>query len=562
MEKTIDIKKLFKEKKYKELIDIVDTKIPKNKKNSSLLNVLGACRLLVGKIDKEKLSLAIKDFRAAYLMENNTQNSRQAFVNFINSSISLNNYENSVSNQKNSLVNFNEAIGYFENNKDVLKKHHNVVLAIIRIYKKLIDIEKVKYYFSYLIQNNLINSFVLTNYIYLNCLLNDWTQEKFLEHGRILDNSLPVYSEDKLIPIEVKKKPKIRVGFISADIKKKHSVTYFLKTIFENYDHNEYEIYLYLNFNKLEEDETTKFFKKFSKIRYISDLDDIQAIKLIRGDAIDIIIDLMGITSKSRLSLIKNRVANIQILWCGYCNTTGVGNMDYIISDPNLIYKNEINQYSEKIIFLPDIWNAHSGINIKRKYNACPVKVNKSITFGSFNSFRKLNDNVIKTWSAILKKIPNSKLILKSSSNLIDEIILKKFTEEKVINSIHLEPFKKNYEDHIKLYKRIDIALDTFPYNGVTTSFEALWMNVPVLTMKGYNFNSRCGESINKNAGMKNLIAINEKDYIEKAYQLSQNVDKLIEIRKNIFDNIINTPLFNSKKFSYNFFISLRNLIK
>ena len=77
MEKTIDIKKLFKEKKYKELIDIVDTKIPKNKKNSSLLNVLGACRLLVGKIDKEKLSLAIKDFRAAYLMENNTQNSRQ-----------------------------------------------------------------------------------------------------------------------------------------------------------------------------------------------------------------------------------------------------------------------------------------------------------------------------------------------------------------------------------------------------------------------------------------------------------------------------------------------------
>ena len=87
-------------------------------------------------------------------------------------------------------------------------------------------------------------------------------------------------------------------------------------------------------------------------------------------------------------------------------------------------------------------------------------------------------------------------------------------------------------------------------------------MNVPVLTMKGYNFNSRCGESINKNAGMKNLIAINEKDYIEKAYQLSQNVDKLIEIRKNIFDNIINTPLFNSKKFSYNFFISLRNLIK
>ena len=114
----------------------------------------------------------------------------------------------------------------------------------------------------------------------------------------------------------------------------------------------------------------------------------------------------------------------------------------------------------------------------------------------------------------------------------------------------------------MELYKEIDIALDTFPYNGVTTSFEALWMNVPVITMKGYNFNSRCGESINKNAGIENLIALNEENYIEKACQLSQNVKELVEIRKNIFNNVINTPLFNSKKFTYNFFNSLKNLIK
>ena len=87
-------------------------------------------------------------------------------------------------------------------------------------------------------------------------------------------------------------------------------------------------------------------------------------------------------------------------------------------------------------------------------------------------------------------------------------------------------------------------------------------MNVPVITMKGYNFNSRCGESINKNAGIENLIALNEENYIEKACQLSQNVKELVEIRKNIFNNVINTPLFNSKKFTYNFFNSLKNLIK
>ena len=555
MEKTVDIKKLFTEKKYKDLIEIVDGKVPDNQKNSSLLNVLGACRLLVGKNNKESLSLAIKDFRRAYLMENNTNNSRQAFINFINTSISLNNYENSFRY-------FNEAVDYFEKNKDELQKHHNIVLAIIRVYKKLVDTKKIKYYFFYLIQNNFINSFVITNYIYINCLFNEWSQENFFEYGKMLNNSLPKYQEDKLIPIKILKKQKIRIGFISADIKKKHSVTYFLKSIFENYNQNEYEIYLYLNFNQSEEDETTNFFKKFATTKYISDLDDIQTIRLIREDSLDIVIDLMGITSKSRLSLIKNRLANIQILWCGYCNTTGVENMDYIIADPNLIFENEKNLYSEKIIFLPDIWNSHGGINMTRKFNVCPIEFNQSVTFGSFNSFRKLNDNVIKTWSAILKKIPNSKLILKSSSNLIDQKILKKFEEENVINSIHLESYKKNFEDHINLYKKIDIALDTFPYNGVTTSFEALWMNVPVITMKGYNFNSRCGESINKNAGIENLIAFNEENYIQKACQLSQNVEELIKIRKNIFKNIMNTSLFNSKKFSYNFFNSLKYLIK
>ena len=555
MEKTVDIKKLFTEKKYKDLIEIVDSKVPDNQKNSSLLNVLGACRLLVGKNNKESLSLAIKDFRRAYLMENNTNNSRQAFINFINTSISLNNYENSFRY-------FTEAVDYFEKNKDELQKHHNIVLAIIRVYKKLIDTKKIKYYFFYLIQNNFINSFVITNYIYINCLFNEWSQENFFEYGKMLNNSLPKYQEDKLIPIKIIKKQKIRIGFISADIKKKHSVTYFLKSIFENYNQSKYEIYLYLNFNQSEEDETTNFFKKFATTKYISALDDIQTIRLIREDSLDIVIDLMGITSKSRLSLIKNRVANIQILWCGYCNTTGVENMDYIIADPNLIFENEKNLYSEKIIFLPDIWNSHGGINMTREFNVCPIEVNQSVTFGSFNSFRKLNDNVIKTWSAILKKIPNSKLILKSSSNLIDQKILKKFEEENVINSIHLETYKKNFEDHINLYKKIDIALDTFPYNGVTTSFEALWMNVPVITMKGYNFNSRCGESINKNAGIENLIAFNEENYIQKACELSQNVEELIKIRKNIFNNIINTSLFNSKKFSYNFFNSLKYLIK
>ena len=114
--------------------------------------------------------------------------------------------------------------------------------------------------------------------------------------------------------------------------------------------------------------------------------------------------------------------------------------------------------------------------------------------------------------------------------------------------------------EHLNLYKEIDIALDTFPYNGVTTSFEAIWMGVPVLTMKGYNFNSRCGESINKNLNLNYLIAEDNKDYISKAIELATNKEKLIEIRDFIFENAINSSLFDQVKFSKNFYNSLENV--
>ena len=233
MEKIVDLKKLFNEKRYEELINIIDTKIPYGQKNSSIFNLLGACRLLNGKTDIETLSLAIKDFRSAYLMEKNTANSRQAFVNFINTSISLCNHENLISKTKNSFELFSEAVNHFEENEYELIQDKKIIFAIIRVYKKLIETKKVRYYFSYLVKNNLVNSFVLTNYIYINCFFKDWTQEQFLKYGKILNNLIPEYPEDKFIPINKIKKQKIRIGFISADIKKNIPSPIFLNLFFK-----------------------------------------------------------------------------------------------------------------------------------------------------------------------------------------------------------------------------------------------------------------------------------------------------------------------------------------
>ena len=167
---------------------------------------------------------------------------------------------------------------------------------------------------------------------------------------------------------------------------------------------------------------------------------------------------------------------------------------------------------------------------------------------------------VIEVWSMILKKVKNSKLMLKTSFPILTERFKKRFDEYGVLNSVTILPFKKKFANHLEIYKDIDIALDTFPYNGVTTSFEAIWMGVPVVTMKGYNLNSRCGESINKNANLSSLIAEDKEDYVKKAVSLAQNEKELLTIRKNLFENVIETPLFDGKKFCDSFFSSLEKI--
>ena len=560
MEKKINLQKLFIEKKYEDIISIIENNIPEKQRNAAIINLLGVCRLSKKKINKEDIVSAINDFQKSYLKEKEIKESLQGFKNFINASLRLFDFENSEKNHQNSIFYFENALNFFEQNKNYLGKEESILVLLTRVHKRLNNLDKVRFYLGELINNKFHSPQNICNYIYYNCFSKDWSQLEFLRYGKLLQQNLPIYPKNKFISSNYFKNKKIKIGFLSSDIINNHSVTYFLKTVINNYDKNNFQIYLYLNNKKIYHDETTQFFiDKVDNSHNISDLNDTDAINLIRNDKIDILIDLMGITSDSRLQIIKNRVASKQILWCGYCNTTGVDEMDFIIADKNLIYESEHNLYREKILYLPNIWNCHSGINFKRSFNEAPSTQNNNITFGSFNNFNKISDNVIKTWSEILKTVKNSKLILKSSSPTMTSSLSNKFEKENVLESIEFEPHVKNFDEHMRHYKKIDIALDTFPYNGVTTSFEAIWMGVPVLTMQGYNFNSRCGESINKNLNLNCLIAKDEQDYIFKAKEFS-NYDKLSKIRKKIFDDAFLSPLFDEKNFSKDFFNLLKSV--
>ena len=543
--KIIKVKKLLIKKNFEEAIVLIESTFSDTEKTSEILNILGVCKLQKKNSSDFDLLSAIENFRDCYLKEKNTNQGIEGLLNFIICSNKTNQYDDSVKYFKETEL----AMGY------IPKLFH----LMANVYEKLNEIENVIYYLKRIMENDGIENNILQKYIYFNNYINKWSQKDFFENTVKLEEILPQYKIDETI--NVSKNKKIKLAFLSSDLRGHHSVVGFFKAIVENVNKDKFELILFSNCKINKEDETTAGLKTyFDEWINIENLSDIEAISMIRKNNINIIIDLMGLSSSNRLSLFKNRLAPIQILWLGYNNTSGLSQMDYLIADPNLIKKNEVKLYSEKILLLPNIWNCHSGFELLRKEYPTPMIENKFITFGSFNDFNKISDDVVETWSKILKKINNSKLILKSSDNHNNNTLKRKFMKSGVLNSIIFKSRKEIFEDHLNEYKKIDIALDTFPYNGVTTSFEAIWMCVPLLTLKGFNPNSRSGESINKNINMNYFIASNKEEYVSKAIDLSNNFKKIIDAKKYLFDKALDSNLFNSKKFSKEFFESLEKI--
>ena len=555
-EKILKLSNLFKEKKYDDLIIFIQNSFPK--KSAQILNLLGVARLFNNR-DKNSLILALSDFKQAYIKEKKTNFGLEALINFINTAADLYALQSPLQDTKyDSSIFLNQTNDLFEEAKINFGYNEKLVSSIIRVYKHQANLNKTLFYLEKQFEKSELNQSGFASWIFFNNYKKNWTQSDFLKYSKLFSDKIENFNSNNLVELNRKKNSKIRIGFLSSEILGKHSITYFLETIFKDYNKDKFEIYLYLD-NAIEDENTNEFKILVKKFINVSSLEDIEAFNLIRSDNIDIMFDITGVTLSNRVSLFKNRMAPKQISWLGYCNTSGLENMDYLIADKNLIYDEEKNYYSEKIIYMPNIWNCHSGLNSIRSLSDPPCLKEKNITFGSFNNFNKINDQVISVWSQILLKVKNSKLILKSSLKMDKSFLKKEFEKYGVIDSIKFLE-KRKLESHYNLYKNIDIALDTFPYNGVTTTFEALAMGVPVITMKGYNFNSRCGESIIKNLGVEELIANNEDDYILKAQKIANDKDKLLELRKNIFKISHETPLFDTKQFSQDFFDILEKI--
>ena len=544
------IKILFSEKKYEEVIEISEKFSLPEERPAGLLNIIGISHLMKKNRNEDDIKNGLLFFELTYLKDKSTIHGLNGLKNLIlmgiKASIEYKNLSNFLIQAKSHFI---DAEKYFDNNEEFL----NAGLALSL---HLLDINMQKKITHKILESKNKSKSLRGQSLFMKNYFFDTSQQDYLLYAK---NNSKYYSKLKVKNInEVKHavKDKINLGFVSCDILKNHSTTFFLKDTLKYLDKNKFKILIF-SISKEDRNDISQ-----NELRNLSDewfdlknFKNQEIVELIQKKNINILFDLMGYTAPERLEIFYSRVAPIQISWLAYLNTTGIDTIDYLLVDNNLVKNNEINFYGEKILKLPNIWNSHAGFKYERKYNELPFLKKKTFTFGSLNNFRKISDETIYVWSEILKKVPNSNLILKSADFCSDEIIMNKFKlnqvdkRVKILNKID---FVKK-EDHLNVYKMIDLCFDTFPHNGVTTTFEALWMGVPVIVLKGKNFCSRCGESIIKNTKLYNLIADDLNDYVSKAIFFSKNIDKLIKLREELFQSVLSSPLFDTKLFSKNF---------
>jgi protein O-GlcNAc transferase len=348
---------------------------------------------------------------------------------------------------------------------------------------------------------------------------------------------------------------KLRVGYVSPDFRR-HSVAYFIEPVLSSHDHRQIEVFCYSDV-RVVDDVTHRIHGCADQWRSITGMSDEDVAGLIRSDGIDILVDLAGHTDRNRMLVFARKPAPVQVTWIGYPATTGLQTIDYKLVDEVTDPPGMTEQfYSEKLIRLPDTFLCYLPPADCPEILACPVISKGHITFGSFNIYPKVSPEVLSLWIRILKAVPDSRLVLKARSfrdRKVTEELIGKFTGKDIDKArIELHSWKSSTREHLDLYNRIDIALDTFPYNGTTTTCEALWMGVPVITLSGVTHASRVGTSLLTTVGMQEFIGNSEEEYVRKSVDLAHNIERLRTFRKSLRDMILRSPLTDMKRFASN----------
>ena len=347
----------------------------------------------------------------------------------------------------------------------------------------------------------------------------------------------------------------LRIGYISSDFRH-HAVSHFIEPVLAAHDKNKFQLFAYYH-HTVVDDMTKRIQSHVTHWRSLVGKSDADIAALIRADGIDILIDLAGHTATNRLPMFARKPAPLQVTWLGYPNTTGLSTMDYRITDAFADPPGMTDAFhTEKLHRMPETFSCYSAPNDAPTVAPLQAKRTGRVTFGSFNNFAKITAEVITVWSNILKRIPTATLFLKykdlESVPMTQYIHHQFMTRGVLVSQLRIQGDDASHVEHMARYNNIDIALDPFPYNGTTTTLDALWMGVPVITLAGASHVGRVGVSQMSNLGLQELIAKNQDDYVNIAVELAGNIEKLSALRAGMRERMLASPLMNVERFTRN----------
>lgn len=354
-------------------------------------------------------------------------------------------------------------------------------------------------------------------------------------HARPLVPAAPAFPNDR------SPDRRLRIGYVSPDFCT-HSCAFFSEPLLRAHDRNAVEVFCYPT-SRRQDVATARFKALADRWAPLVELDDAAAAALIREDRIDILVDLAGHTGDNRLLVFARRPAPVQATWLGYPDTTGLPTMDFRITDGIADPMNVTDRWhTERLARLPGGFLAFQPA-LPAELNPEPPSVAAGhVTFGSFNNLSKVTPAVVRVWSEILKRVPGSRLIVKSKplgdgptregyARLFESCGV---SRDRVDLLTRIDPA----ENHFRAYDRIDVALDPFPYNGTTTTCEALWMGVPVVTLLGTHHVARVGASLLVQCGLPELVAGDEEDYVRRTAALALDPARLAALRAGMRDRL------------------------
>ncbi|AAK22106.1 tetratricopeptide repeat protein [Caulobacter vibrioides] len=346
---------------------------------------------------------------------------------------------------------------------------------------------------------------------------------------------------------------RLRVGFISGDLNS-HPVGYFSESVFQHLDRDRFELFAFPTTPKTDA-LTSRISPFFAGWCPIFGMDDHAAATAIHTQGVHVLVDLSGHTADNRLPVFAFRPAPVQASWLGYFATTGLPEMDYFLGDRYMVTETEQQRFTETLWRLPETWLCLAPHERSIPINPPPVLTNGFMTFGCLGNLSKMNGEVVALWSQILRAVPESKLLLKAKPFVDAQVVADiqaRFAREGVSSDRLILEGPSSRAEYFETYNRIDLVLDTFPYPGGTTSVDALWMGVPVLTLAGDRFLARLGESIARNAGQSAWVARDRADYLAKAVAFA-SVRDVAHDRPALRRSVLTTPLFDPERFARDF---------